>query len=250
MRLPATLTIFLLLAASFLPADVKLTIYDDGFSCPANCDAHVVFHRSMNGTKNAHAPNSAPGTFQKCTLNTECRICFDDAGQQCMNVMYRGAGPPRNTFDFTPAFYLKHCGQPSTPPLLAAKCNALKAQARTLDGRVNCIQNPDHPKCVDIIRVARKRQADDRPLFEKCKQLGEAEFNSGRPIREQRSEGCAYEKRGTGGPNSQGTTWKRLLPGACRDNTFVGRDGLDCCNGITIFDGPLGVECKGFYPLP
>jgi hypothetical protein len=205
----------------------------------------------MNGTKNAHAPNSAPGHFQKCTLNTECRICFDGGGQQCMNVMYRGAGPPANTFDFTPAFYQEHCGQPSTPPLLTAKCNALKTAAGPLDGRVSCIQNPEHPKCVEIIRVARKAQADDRPLYEKCKQLGEAQFNSGRPIKQQRAEDCAYEKRGTGGPNTAGVTWRRLLPGACRDNTFVGRDGLDCCSGVAMTDGAFGkFECKGFYALP
>lgn len=247
-RLSAALTIFLLLAADLFA--VKLTIYDDGFSCPANCDAHVVFHKTMNGTKHAHSPNSPPGRFDKCEPNTVCRICFDERAQECMNVMYRGGGPPANTFDFTPAFYEKHCAEPSIPPTLAAKCNALKADARTLDGRVNCIKNPEHAKCVELISTAKQRQAADRPIYEQCKRMGESQFNNGRPVSEQRSKDCAYEKRGTGGPNSRGVTWTRLLPGACRDNTFVGRDGLDCCNGSPLSDGPLGIECRGFYPKP
>ena len=246
--LSTTLTIFLLLASNVFAASVKLTIYDDGFSCPADCDAHVVFHSSMNGTKHAHSPTSAPGRFDRCAVNKECRICFDEDSQECMNVMYRGGGPPPNTFDFTPAFYEKHCSLSPIPATLAAKCNALNAQARTLDGRVNCIRNPEHTRCVESMRTAQERQGADRPIYEQCKREGEAQFNKGRPIAQQRSLACAYEKQGTGGPNSKGKTWKRLLPGACRDNTFVGRDGLDCCNGLPISDGPLGVECSGFYP--
>jgi hypothetical protein len=118
--------------------------------------------------------------------------------------------PYRKTFDFTPAFYEQQCPQSS-------------------------------------MSIAKERQAADRPLYEQCKNVGETQFNRGRPIAHQRSIGCAYEKRGTGGPNSKGKTWKRLLPGACRDNTFVGRDGLDCCNGNPISDGPLDIECRGFY---
>jgi hypothetical protein len=155
--------------------------------------------------------------------------------------------PYRKTFDFTPAFYEQQCPQSSIPAALATKCNALKTQARKSDGRVNCIRNPDHVKRVEVMSIAKERQAADRPLYEQCKNVGETQFNRGRPIAHQRSIGCAYEKRGTGGPNSKGKTWKRLLPGACRDNTFVGRDGLDCCNGNPISDGPLDIECRGFY---
>ena len=251
MRLPIVLTAFVFLAATLFAAGIKLTIYDDGFSCPGNCDAHVVFHPSLNGTKHAHSRDSPAGRFDKCKLNTLCRICLDDRAQECMNVMYRGGGPPENTFDFTPAFYAQHCSEPSIPPTLAAKCNALRTDARQLDGRVNCIKNPEHPKCVQIIQTAKQSQAVDRPLYEQCKRDGQAKFNQTRPKAQRRDQDCAYEKHGTGGPNSRGVRWARLLPGVCRDNTYVGRDGLDCCSGAPLTDGAFGkFECKGFYPLP
>ncbi len=239
---------FLIFAQSVFAQSIALTIYDDGFSCPANCDAHVVFHSSMNGTKFAYSPTSRPSRHDKCTVNAECRICFDRNATECMNVMYRGGGPSPNRFDFTPAFYEKYCNQPSIPAALASKCSSLNAQAKTLDGRVNCILNSDNPKCTDLIKSAKAQQVADRHLYEQCKQVGETQFNRSRPTEKQRSLSCAYEKNGTGGPNSRGQKWKRLLPGACRDNTFVGRDGLDCCNGNLFSDGPLGVECIIFYP--
>jgi hypothetical protein len=246
----ALIVLFLLPAPSTSAAGVNLTIYDDGFSCPAECDAHVVFDSAMNGTNYAHSPNSSLGRFDKCDPNSECRICFDENSKECMNVMYRGGGPHSNTFDFTPAFYEKYCPQSSIPLALADKCKSLNAQATALDGRVNCIRNPDHTKCVDLIKAAKERHAADRPIYEQCKRVGNVRFNTGRPLEQQRSLACAYEKRGTGGPNRKGKTWKRLLPGVCRDNTFVGRDGLDCCNGKPISDGPLNIECSNFYPKP
>jgi hypothetical protein len=48
--------------------------------------------------------------------------------------------------------------------------------------------------------------------------------------------------------NNNGTVNASLLPAACRDGTFVGRDGLDCCSGSVLHDGPLGTECRDFYP--
>lgn len=45
---------FLIVLFSDHPAsarEMQLTIYDDGYSCPANCDAHVVFAPSDNGTR-------------------------------------------------------------------------------------------------------------------------------------------------------------------------------------------------------
>ena len=155
---------FLLLAPTVFAQGVRLTIYDDGFSCPADCDAHVVFHASMNGTKYAHSPASVPGRFDRCTVNSECRMCFDEHSQECMHVMYRGGGPHPHTFDFTPAFYEEHCSQASIPITLAAKCRDLKAQAATLHGRTNCIRHPDHTKCVDLMRTAMER------LREACSQ--------------------------------------------------------------------------------
>lgn len=247
------LTVLLVLGILSLPAQaatVRATIYDDGLSCPANCDAHVVFAPSLNGTANAHTPASADGPFKKCISGNECRICFDSTPASCMLAMYRGNGPHANTFDFTPAFYEANCSKPDIPAALAEQCRSLARSARGLDGRVNCVRTPEHARCVEVIRVAREKQERDRPIYQECVRLGEAAFNRGRPVTEQRSEACAYEKKGTGGPNSRGKTWRRLLPGACRDGTFVGRDGTDCCTGNPLADGPLGVECKAFYPQP
>lgn len=229
---------------------VRLTMYDDGLSCPGDCDAHVVFHPSLNGTVFAHAPGAASGALSKCVAGAECRICFADDGKQCMNVMYRGGGPSPMTFDFTPAFYEAQCPKAAALPVLAKQCASLQKAAAALDGRVNCIRNQDEAICKALIAEARSRQQSDRPLYEECKSVGEKKFNSTRPVAERRSNGCAYELKGTGGPNSHGTTWRKLLPGTCRPGTFVGRDGLDCCNGNQLADGPLGIECRAFYPKP
>lgn len=229
---------------------MRLTMYDDGRSCPAGCDAHVVLHPTNNGTPNAYLPASEAGTFKRCVPNQECKICFDASPQSCMLAMYRGGGPHRDTFDFTPAFYEQNCSKPGIPSALATQCASLHVQARRLEGRLNCFLTPEHAKCVNLVAQAKQRQAQDRPLYEACRTQGEAKFNSNRPVAQQRSNDCAYEQRGTGGPNSAGKRWRKLLPGACREGTYVGRDGLDCCSGSLFHDGPLGVECRNFYPLP
>jgi len=227
---------------------VRLTIYDDGLSCPAGCDAHVVFHQSMNGTEFAHAPQSAAGPFAKCAVGQTCRLCFESGGKQCLEVMYRGGGPTVNTFDLTPRFYQSACATAPAQPALAQKCAELKKAAVGLEGRKNCIAQPKTEGCQVLIEQALAAQNADRPEYEKCKAIGEGPYNKTKPPALQRSNQCAYERSGTGGPNSKGTTWKRLLPGACRDGTFVGRDGLDCCSGLILADGPLSSECKSFYP--
>ncbi len=56
----------------------KLTIYDDGLSCPNQCDAHVVFHPSLNGTKFAQHPDSTLAKPRGCLRDSDCRNCFDD----------------------------------------------------------------------------------------------------------------------------------------------------------------------------
>jgi len=239
--------IFALTSQQVLAQSIKLTIYDDGRSCPANCDAHVVFHRSLNGTTFAHDPSRSSAPFKKCAVDTPCQICFDNYSTSCMTVMYRGNGPHANTFDFTPKFYEDNCPNLAIPDQLKQQCKSLKAAANALEGRTNCITDPSNPKCVALMKTANSLQAADQPLYDLCIRDGETAFNRGRPIAQQRSNDCAYEKKGTGGPNRRGATWKRLLPGACRTGTFVGRDGLDCCNGHPFTDGPLGIECKGFY---
>jgi hypothetical protein len=227
---------------------MRMTMYDDGRSCPAECDAHVVLPKTNNGTPNAYLPTSNPGTYAKCRKNEECRICFDENPQHCMTVMYRGTGPHKNTFDFTPAFYEQQCAKADIPKPLATQCSALHQQAKRLEGRLNCFQNPEHEKCQALVQQAQQQQSQDLPLYNACRKEGEDRFNRRQPAEKQRSEECAYEKQGTGGPNSQGKRWRKLLPGVCRDNTFVGRDGLDCCTGNLFHDGPLDVECRTFYP--
>jgi len=164
-----------------------------------------------------------------------------------MKAEYQGGGPHADTFDFTPNFYKENCPIASIPSQLKNQCAAFHKAAKPLVNKTNCIQNPGDTKCVAIIKTADTSQTTDLPLYDQCKKEGEAKFNRDRPIEEQRSNDCAYEQKGTGGPNSKGNRWKRLLPGACRTGTYVGKDGLDCCTGIVVADGPLGSECRNFY---
>jgi hypothetical protein len=232
-------------------ATARLTIYDDGLSCPAGCDAHVVFHPSMNGTEWAHqpkTPQTSGGPYERCVAGTPCRLCLVSGEQQCLEVMYRGGGPTVNTFDFTPRFFQAACATTPAQPELARKCQELAQAAAGLAGRKNCIAQPDTPGCQALIETALAAQKADRVEYGACQAQGQDAYNLTKAPAQQRSLQCAYERHGTGGPNSKGTTWRRLLPGACRDGTFVGRDGLDCCTGVTLADGPFALECRAFYP--
>lgn len=228
--------------------EIRLTLYDDGRACPGNCGYHVVFHTNMNGTQYAHLRGGHSPPFETCTSGNLCEICLESDLRQCMEVMYRGAGPSNMTFDFTPNFYAEKCPGIESYPKLQAKCKELNAGEKTLIGRINCIKNPDAAQCSGLISEARAARELDKAAYNACISQGERKFNASRPKEKQRSLGCAYEKYRTGGPNSRGTTWRRLLAAACRDGTFLGRDGLDCCNGVPFVDGPLGRECRSFYP--
>lgn len=247
--MPIRFLLSILLLAALAPtsqAEVKkITIYADGVSCPANCDAHVVFDKAMNGTEFAH---KAGTKYSPCKRNEECRVCFESGERQCLNVMYRGNGPHENTFDFTPAFYEKACATMPSQPLLAKECNEAKEAAKELDKKINCIATPENSKCSSIIAKATAARELDLPKYKKCLELGEETYNQGVPKAERRKNECAYERHGTGSNTSGTKTWKKLLPAACRVGTYVGRDGLDCCSGNTLADGPLDVECLGFYP--
>ena len=248
MKLAAMYVLSLAIGVPAASAVPRLTIYDDGLACPGGCDAHVVFHPTLNGTPFAHAPQSKPGTYDTCTPNTACRLCFDGA-TSCMDVIYRGDGPHPRAFDFTPAFYEETCGKPDLPAVLATQCRMLGQAKKKLEGRINCIRSPDDPACRALIAKAREAQANDRKLYDECRRLGESAFNATRPVSEQRSNDCTYEMKGTGA-NSQGKTWRRLLPAGCRDGTYVGPNGTDCCTGNLFADGPQGPECRLFYPAP
>ncbi|MDG1581040.1 hypothetical protein [Pseudomonas sp. GOM6] len=226
---------------------IRITMYSDGASCPGECDSHVVFDSKLNGTQFAHLPNTQAS---KCRVGEQCEICLLSNRRQCLEVMYRGGGPDKNTFDFTPAFFQEICAATPTQEILNERCKQMRRAEASLSGRTNCITAPASPECATVMLKARNDRAADLPLYEQCLSLGQAKFNKQQPKAAQRSLECAYEAYGTGGPNSRGTRWRKLLPGACREGTFVGRDGLDCCSGVKLTDAWLGSECKAFYVPP
>lgn len=224
------------------------TVYDDGKSCPGGCDAHVVFHRIHNGTRNAFDPASDRSAPRRCTVGQPCKICFSEDASSCMLATYRGGGPPVGRFDFTPAFFEENCPKPDLPSALALKCRSAQDAMPSLENRVNCVANPTHERCRALMDAAAKRKAADDELYAECQRLGEAAFNRryrNQP-RMQRSLNCSYERFGTG-RNSRGITWRRLLDGACRPGTYAGRDGLDCCTGSLYEAALLGRECAHFF---
>lgn len=235
------------------PAEsMRATMYDDGLACPGNCDPHVVFAPRHNGTRNAFRPppasRSAP---EECIDGEMCVICFDEPDASCLAAVYRGSGPLERTFDFTPAFFAGACGRPGIPPRLAAKCRELEAAVadRGYDRRINCLSFATDDACIALMAEAERLKAADSLERDACLQEGEQAYNARQTDRTpQRSLACNYERFGTGGPNSGGRTWRRLLPGACRDGTFVGRDGLDCCSNDLLAAAALHPECSVFYP--
>jgi hypothetical protein len=224
------------------------TIYSDGYSCPSNCDAHVVFNAAHNGTKYASLPESPRSSPVACKAGEICRICFDDTDSSCLNVMYRGGGPDKGRFDFTPAFYEATCPAESLPDALAVQCKSFERQYEKLTrNAVYCLSDPTFPRCAALLAAAESAKVADQPFWDECRE-GETAFNrkyAAEPVR-QRSEHCAYEKVGTGGPNSRGQTWRRLLPAACQPGAYVGRDGLDCCDSNKMSLGGLGRECSNY----
>lgn len=101
-----------------------------------------------------------------------------------------------------------------------------------------------------MIAKAKAAQALDQPKYEQCALLGEYKYNKDKPKAERRVDKCSYEWLSNGGPNSKGVTWRRLLPGACRQGNYVGPYGTDCCTGVQFEDGPKGIECTVYYPKP
>ncbi|MCU1266605.1 MAG: hypothetical protein JWM21_2923 [Acidobacteria bacterium] len=228
--------------------NMKPTIYDDGKSCPHDCDAHVVFHNSHNGTANAFAPSTTSSSPGKCESGKPCMICFSADPASCMTALYRGGGPSPGRFDFTPSFYEENCSKSELPIAFRKECQSAAPAIARLRNLVNCVATPDDRRCTAIMTVAQQQQTADDVLYNQCKEMGETAFNRNfrdQPAR-QRSNECAYEKVGTG-RNSQGETWTKLLSGACRAGTFVGRDGTDCCNGSLYEAALLGRECRAFF---
>jgi hypothetical protein len=225
------------------------TMYDDGKSCPNNCDSHVVFHAKHNGTKNAFNPSSSRSAPAKCITGQPCRICFSAAESSCMLATYRGGGPAVGRFDFTPAFYEENCPKPNLPAVFHGQCKSAEPTIAILKNKINCIAEPEHEKCKVLMAAAIKRKADDDVLYEECKALGEETFNQKYKTQpaKQRKNDCAYENLQNGGPNSKGERWRRLLDGACRPGTYAGKDGLDCCSSSLFAAATLGKECGSFF---
>ncbi len=225
--------------------NIIATLYDDGKSCPNNCDAHVVFHPRHNGTRNAFDPASTRSAPRKCVVGQECKICFSANDSSCMLATYRGAGPEFGRFDFTPAFYEENCSKPNLPTAFSRECRGAQPAINRLQRQINCIATPEHEKCKTMMAAAARRKAADDVIYDECKSMGEAAFNQkhkNNPAM-QRSNDCAYEKLRNGG----GGRWRRLLDGACRPGTYVGRDGLDCCSTSLYAAAFLGIECRGFF---
>jgi len=236
------------------------TIYDDGKSCPADCDAHVVYHPAYNakdkGSAFAHLPDSNAAAPQVCKKDAPCRVCFSEKPDDCVVAIYRGGGPPEGRLDFTPAFFRERCGERSSPARaslprsIADYCRRIEDNAARHADRINCIRSPDLPECVAAVEKARREVAADLPLYEKCVAMGEEKFNRAQASNATRRKNhCAYEVLAKGGPNSKGVRWTRLLPGACRAGAFPGKHGLDCCMGDPGMDVTMGPgECTAFYP--
>lgn len=238
----------LMLSASAWSSTIRLTIYGDGDSCPAECDAHVVFDAALNKTEFAHLPSTPEEPFSACANGSLCEICITSGHQECLTVMYRGAGPSKNTFDLTPAFFRDNCPSDAAHPTLQAKCKEIDKAVAALKGRINCLRETSQMLCAPLIEAAKEKRDADLPLYQQCKALGEKAFNKTQKPAMQRKNNCTYERFGTGGPNSKGVTWSKLLPAACSGSTFVGRNGLDCCTGVATTDGPLLSECRDFWP--
>ncbi len=241
-----------LMALLFLPSAAAAgqffpTIYNDGYSCPGGCDAHVVFRPEYNGTKYASVPTSPRSKPKSCVKGELCRVCFTDKDDSCAGAIYRGAGPDKWRFDFTTAFYEENCNKAGLPKALADKCKSFDdAYEKRIKGKVYCLADPDQEGCAPILTKATSAKEADQPYWDECRKIGAAKFNQKHAKKRQRSSDCAYEKHGTGGPNSKGQYWSRLLPAACPANSFVGRDGTDCCAKQDIYLGGFGRECTIF----
>lgn len=236
--------------------DMKLTMYADGHSCPGDCDAHVVVNPEDNGSRFAFAPDSSRSAPADCRNGQQCRICFGEADDSCMQALYRGGGPPAGTFDFTPAFYDATCGRTDIPAALARKCAELDRAVQSRDGgvsyadRINCFKEPTNPRCVEVMARAEADKAADQPKRQQCLALGEGPYNAQQPSAEKRSLSCNYSQERRGGPNSRGVTWRVLLPAACPSGSFVGKDGLDCCSESARFAAAIKPECSRFFLRP
>lgn len=232
---------------------MRLTFYDDGLACPNDCDAHVVFAPRHNGTRNAFAPpmsNRTRAAANKCVNGQPCIICFDQSDSSCLETIYRGNGPPAGKFDVTPAFLEERCAVSTVPAPVRDLCRSLDRGARPYATKINCIRNPATPVCADQMRAVEQSAAADRREHQQCLKLGVRRYNNGQADRMKHrslNAGCGYAENQRE-RNSRGIIWQRLMPGACRPGTYVGRWGTDCCTGVVLTDASYGgAECAAYY---
>jgi hypothetical protein len=242
-------------------ATLTMTTYDDGVSCPGGCDAHVVFAKKYNGTRNAFLPaagvdplaNRGEAARFPCVDGQACVVCFAEAGDSCIVTTYRGEGPPHGRVDATPAFMKEWCDKPALPVAVSTECARLKANAASLAARINCFAEPAHDKCKSKMETAAAAKSADAPEFQKCVAMGgPRNYNVQQPdasLHRSVRAGCPYyqNQRQT---NSAGASWQKLSPGACREGFLVGPNGTDCCSADPMQAAVDFLECRWFYPRP
>ncbi len=238
------------------PAEVMtVTAYGDGLSCPGGCDAHVVFARRHDGTRNAFAPGPTllawrdSAAAHPCgggpgpSAGRPCVICFDDADASCLLTLHRGSGPPAGRFDVNATFLAETCPLVALPSAIQDLCAGYRQAVMTLAARHSCIADESQGACRNLMQAARAAWTEDRPRYEACLAAGgDAPYNAGMSDSSlHRAHDCAYFA------NRRNAAGLRLAPGACPAGSFVGRDGFDCCGGDPARDAIDPRECGLFY---
>jgi hypothetical protein len=253
LRLALALVVALLVATTAASAAMRATFYDDGLSCPGDCDAHVVFNDSINGTISAFLPpleHRAKAAQYRCKSGETCMICFDGSDESCIEVLYRGGGPAKGAFDFTPAWYKAHCTDVTLPSALLSACHAYSTEIKTISKGKNCLADTaDDPMCRTIVEGSKRAKDADQKEYQQCKQEGEATYNARQSDpSKKRSLDCAYSYLPTG--SNGHVKWRKLLPAACREGAYVGPNGTDCCTADPAQAAVDINECRKFYPFP
>jgi hypothetical protein len=193
-------------------AELHATCYDDGDSCPGDCDPHVVANNATNGTARYHAPGSTPGNWQDCRNGQDCEVCFGDDPDDCITVTHRGTGPDAGRADFTASFWEELCALGDLPETLDAECERIEQGGEGLRA-VSCLEDPSAAGC----EIAAAQQAVQDCL-----------------ARENGNWRCHYR-----GPN--GT----MSPGSCESGA-VNSSGWDCCTGDRFHDACV-TGCGRYY---
>ena len=201
--------------------DLHATCYDDGDSCPGDCDPHVVANNATNGTARFHAPGSRPGDWRACRNGQDCEVCFGDDPADCLTVTYRGTGPDAGRADFTAAFWAQICEEEDDlPTAVDTECDRIDSGSDRLRA-VSCLETPGAEGCEGIVPTAAERAAAEQAVAE-CL------------ARRNNSWRCYYQ-----GPN--GT----MSAGAC-DSGAVNASGWDCCTGDRFHDACV-TGCGDYY---